>query len=76
MIILIVGIWIEKGIGLIVPGLVPSPMGELIDYSPSGVELMITLGVVSLGMFVITMLLKPALIIEKKYEENHGHEAQ
>lgn len=76
LIILIVGIWIEKGIGLIVPGLVPSPMGELIDYSPSGVELMITLGVVSLGMFVITMLLKPALIIEKKYEENHGHEAQ
>lgn len=76
LIILIVGIWIEKGIGLIVPGLVPSPMGELIDYAPSGVELMITLGVVSLGMFVITMLLKPALIIEKKYEENHGHDAQ
>ncbi len=75
LIILIVGIWIEKGIGLIVPGLVPSPMGELIDYAPSGVELMITLGVVSLGMFVITMLLKPALIIEKKYEENHGHES-
>ena len=74
LIILIIGIWIEKGIGLIVPGLVPSPMGELIDYAPSGVELMITLGVVSLGMFVITMLLKPALIIEKKYEENHGDE--
>ncbi len=74
LIILIIGIWIEKGIGLIVPGLVPSPMGELIDYAPSGVELMITLGVVGLGMFVITMLLRPALIIEKKYDENNGHE--
>ncbi len=71
LILIIVGIWIEKGIGLIVPGLVPSPMGELIDYAPSNVELMITIGVVGLGMFVITMLLKPALIIEKEYEENH-----
>ncbi len=71
LIMIIVGIWIEKGIGLIVPGLVPSPMGELIDYAPSNVELMITMGVVGLGMFVITMLLKPALIIEKEYEDNH-----
>ncbi len=69
LILLIVGIWIEKGIGLIVPGLVPSPMGELIDYTPSGVEIMVTLGVLSLGMLVITLLLRPALIIEKRYEE-------
>jgi len=71
LILIIVGIWIEKGIGLIVPGLVPSPMGEIINYAPSLVELMITLGIVGLGMFVITMLLKPALIIEKEFEENH-----
>jgi Ni/Fe-hydrogenase subunit HybB-like protein len=70
LILVIVGIWIEKGIGLIVPGLVPSPMGEIVDYAPSPVELMITVGIVGLGMFVITMLLKPALIIEKEYEDN------
>jgi Ni/Fe-hydrogenase subunit HybB-like protein len=70
---LIAGIWIEKGIGLIVPGLVPSPMGEIISYSPSNVELYITVGVVGLGMFVVTMLLKPALIIEKEYEDNLEH---
>jgi Ni/Fe-hydrogenase subunit HybB-like protein len=70
LILLIVGIWIDKGIGLIVPGLVPSPMGEVISYSPSSVELAITIGVVGLGMFVITMLLKPALIIEKRYENS------
>ncbi len=72
LILLIVGIWIEKGIGLIVPGLVPSPMGEITSYSPSNIELMITLGVVSLGIFVITILLRPALIIEKKYEDENG----
>ena len=69
LVLLIVGIWIEKGIGLIVPGLVPSPMGEIISYSPSNVELFITIGVVGLGMFVVTILLKPALIIEKRYED-------
>lgn len=48
-------------------------MGERIDYAPSNVELMITVGVVGLGMFVITMLLKPALIIEKQYEDNQNN---
>lgn len=67
-ILLFLGIWIEKGIGLIVPGLVPSPMGELIDYAPSWVEIGITLGVLSLGIFVVSVLLKPALIIEKEFE--------
>ncbi|MDA3917712.1 MAG: polysulfide reductase NrfD [Deltaproteobacteria bacterium] len=71
LVLLITGIWIEKGIGLIVPGLVPSPMGEIIDYAPSNIELMITCGVISVGIFMVTMLIKPALIIEKKYEERH-----
>ncbi len=66
--LLFLGIWIEKGIGLIVPGLVPSPLGEIIGYAPSYVEVSISLGVLALGIFVVTMLLKPALIIEQRYE--------
>jgi len=69
LILLIAGIWIEKGIGLIVPGLVPSPMGELIDYTPSNVELMITVGIMSVGVFIVTMLIKSFLVIEKRYEQ-------
>jgi len=68
-IMLFVGIWIEKGMGLIVPGLVPSPMGEIVDYAPSWVEIGVTLGVLALGIFVVTVLLKPALIIEQRYDE-------
>jgi molybdopterin-containing oxidoreductase family membrane subunit len=71
LILLIAGIWIEKGIGLIVPGLVPSPMGELTDYAPNNIELMISCGVVSVGIFMVIMLIKPALILEKRYEERH-----
>jgi molybdopterin-containing oxidoreductase family membrane subunit len=67
-ILLFLGIWVEKGIGLIVPGLVPSPLGEIIDYAPSWVEVSVTLGILALGVFVVSVLLKPALIIEQRYE--------
>jgi len=67
-VLLFVGIWIEKGVGLIVPGLIPSPLGEVIDYAPSWVEICITLGVLALGIFVVTMLIRPALIIEQQFE--------
>jgi len=72
-ILLFIGIWIEKGLGLIVPGLVPSPMGEVVDYAPSWVEVSITLGVLALGIFVVTVLLKPALIIEQRFNGGGAH---
>ena len=73
-ILLFLGIWIEKGIGLIIPGLVPSPMGEVVDYAPSLVEVGVTLGILALGVFVVTVLLKPALIIEQRFESSTGPE--
>jgi Ni/Fe-hydrogenase subunit HybB-like protein len=66
---LFTGIWIEKGFGLIIPGFVPSPMGEVVDYSPSSYEILITLGVLATGVFVMTLLLKPALVILPRYKE-------
>ena len=33
--LLFFAIWMEKGLGLIVPGFVPSPLGELVEYVPS-----------------------------------------
>lgn len=67
-ILLFIGIWMEKGIGLIIPGLVPSPMGEVIDYIPSWVEISVTLGILAVGISVVTMLIRPALIIEQRFE--------
>lgn len=67
--ILFIAIWIEKGMGLIVPGLIPSPLGEIADYSPTWVEIGVTIGILALGAFLVTMLIKPALIIEKRFEE-------
>jgi molybdopterin-containing oxidoreductase family membrane subunit len=64
---LFVAIWMEKGIGLIVPGFLPSPLGEVVDYLPTWVELSITVGVFALGITIITWLIRAALIIEQDY---------
>jgi len=74
-ILLFVGIWIEKGMGLIVPGLVPSPLGEIVSYAPTWVEVGITLGVLGLGMFIVSVLIRPALIIEQKFEAQQSTSA-
>ena len=55
------GIWIEKGMGLIVPGFIPSPIGEVTEYFPTLVEVMMTLGIWAFGFFILTILLKGAI---------------
>jgi molybdopterin-containing oxidoreductase family membrane subunit len=70
--LLFTSIWMEKGIGLIVPGLVPSPMGEIVDYLPTWVEISITFSVLALGVFVVSCLIRPAIIIEERYEARQG----
>jgi Ni/Fe-hydrogenase subunit HybB-like protein len=62
--ILFVSIWIEKGIGLVVPGFVPSPLGEIVEYTPTWVELCVTVGIWAMGLFVLTVLVRVALPIE------------
>jgi len=63
-IMLFVGIWIEKGIGLVIPGFIPSPLGEIVEYTPTWVELCLTAGIWALGLFVLTVLVRVALPIE------------
>lgn len=69
---LFTGIWIEKGFGLIIPGFVPSPLGEVVDYTPSILEIMVTVGILAAGAFVVTMLIKPALMIELRMRRMKG----
>lgn len=63
-VLLFVGIWIEKGLGLVIPGFVPSPLGEIVEYTPSLVELGVTAGIWAAGLFVLTVLIKVAVPIE------------
>jgi Ni/Fe-hydrogenase subunit HybB-like protein len=62
--LLFVAVWMEKGIGLIIPGFIPSPLGEIVEYMPTWVELAVTAGIWSLGLFVFTALVRVALAVE------------
>jgi molybdopterin-containing oxidoreductase family membrane subunit len=62
--LLFVSIWVEKGFGLVIPGFVPSPLGEIVEYTPTLVEVGVTAGVWALGFFVLTILVRVALPIE------------
>ncbi len=62
--LLFVAIWMEKGIGLVIPGFIPSPLGEIVEYSPTWVEYLVTAGIWAMGVFVFTVLVRVALPIE------------
>jgi molybdopterin-containing oxidoreductase family membrane subunit len=59
----IVSIWIEKGLGMVVTGFVPNPLGEITPYSPTLPEVLITLGIYAFGALLITALYKIALSV-------------
>ena len=61
---LFIGIWIEKGMGLIVPGFIPGQWGQIVEYSPTWIEMGVTIGIWALGAFVFTLLVKIAIPIE------------
>jgi molybdopterin-containing oxidoreductase family membrane subunit len=62
-ILIFVGVYIEKGMGLVVPGFVPDVLGEFYEYSPTGTEMLVTLGIWATGLLVYTMLLRIAIPI-------------
>ncbi|MCX6551991.1 MAG: polysulfide reductase NrfD [Acidobacteria bacterium] len=53
-----VSLWIDKGLGLIVGGFVPSPLGAVADYVPTARELTITAGVWAVGAAMVTAFFK------------------
>jgi len=60
-----VGIWLEKGMGLIVPGYIPTPLGEIFEYTPTAVELCVAAGIWALCMLVFTLLIKASVALER-----------
>lgn len=62
--ILFVAVWVEKGMGLVIPGFVPSALGEIVEYTPTWVEVAVTAGIWAMGLFALTVLVRVALPIE------------
>ncbi len=62
---IVVSLWIDKGIGLIIGGFVPSPMEEVVEYFPTFIEITVTLGIWAIGLLILTALLKVAVAVKK-----------
>jgi molybdopterin-containing oxidoreductase family membrane subunit len=57
------GVYIEKGMGLVVPGMTPDTLGEIYEYTPTANEWMVATGVFGVGFLVFTVLVKIAVPI-------------
>lgn len=65
-VMLFIGTWIDKGMGMIAGGFVPNPMHQVTEYMPSGPEVAITLGIWAAGFIVLTILFKIATGVKEE----------
>ncbi len=73
--LIIAGVWMEKGPGFVIPGFVPDPLGEIYTYIPNLLELVVSFGIWAAGFLIFTLLMKVAIPIasgefsHSKYEK-------
>lgn len=65
-VILFIGTWIDKGMGMISGGFVPNPLHHVVEYTPTIPEIIIALGVWATGFFVLTILFKIAITVKEE----------
>lgn len=50
------GVYVEKGVALVIPGFTPSTTGEIYHYAPSWTEIKVSMGVFGVGAMLFTVL--------------------
>ena len=69
--LVVVGIWVEKGIAFVIPGFIPSPLGDFVEYAPTLNELLVCVGIWAFGLLTYSAMLKVAIpIISGKFSMN------
>ncbi|MCP5420589.1 MAG: polysulfide reductase NrfD [Gammaproteobacteria bacterium] len=58
------GVWMEKGMALVVPGFIPTPLGEIFEYLPTVSEVIIATGCWAVGVLLFTLLVKAGAPLE------------
>ena len=70
------GIWIEKGMGLIIPGFLPTPLGEIVEYFPTLNEALICVGIWAFGTLLYSWMVHfavPILTGNLRHNEKPEH---
>ncbi|MDR3630113.1 MAG: polysulfide reductase NrfD [Desulfocapsaceae bacterium] len=67
-IMIFLALWIDKGLGFVLGGFVPTMLGEVVEYYPTANEVGITLGIWATGFFLVTVLYKIAVGVEHEIE--------
>jgi molybdopterin-containing oxidoreductase family membrane subunit len=62
----IIGTWIDKGVGLVIGGFIPNSFHKVIEYSPTLPEIVICAAIWATGFFIITILFKIAISIKEE----------
>jgi Ni/Fe-hydrogenase subunit HybB-like protein len=57
------GVYIEKGIALLIPGFTPDSLGQIYIYRPSLIELKISTGIFAVGFLIFSFITKIAIAI-------------
>jgi molybdopterin-containing oxidoreductase family membrane subunit len=66
--LIFIGAWIDKGLGMIGGGFVPNPLHEITEYVPTQLELGVSLGIYATGFLVLTILYKVAIGVKEEVE--------
>jgi Ni/Fe-hydrogenase subunit HybB-like protein len=62
------GVYIEKGMALVIPGMTPDTLGEFYEYVPTLTEVRVGAGIFATGFLVFTLLCKIAIPILQQPE--------
>lgn len=62
--LIFIGIWIEKGMGLIVPGFIPDTLHDIYEYMPSALEVLVGLGIWAFGGLLYTLAVRTVIALD------------
>jgi molybdopterin-containing oxidoreductase family membrane subunit len=75
-VLIYLGVYIEKGVALVIPGFTPSTLGEIYAYAPSSTELRVSMGIFAFGAILFTIMVAIAtklLFANPTLQSAEGH---
>ncbi len=74
MVLIFISMWIDKGMALLIPGFIPSPLGSFTQYFPTAPEVFVTLGIWGIGFLILTIFYKLAISVKEEIgDEDPAH---